>query len=299
MRLLVRSLAVTVASVVLAAACASPPAPSEAPTLAATRSAAPSAAPSSSAGAVAFPPDTYASVLPEEIIFHTKPGLTDADEPFELVLIGGDDVLVLDAPTEIDGVEWYPVTPAADVLGGGAYDVGWIPAVGEGGVPTIKPRTVDCPPIPATHEQLLGYFESGYMHYGITCWSGAPITIQARLGTTTSRCEEEREWTWDPGWLGTCRAAPQTLTPIDPEFPDFFFHPSWQPGVDLGIAPEPGTELADQPIVEVTGTFDHPAARTCRNRLLDEDSTVPEPDPVRTVFLCRVLFVVTSMREVG
>jgi hypothetical protein len=298
MRLLVPSLAVTVASVVLAAACASPPAPTEPAASAAAQASV--AAPSQSAEAATFPPDTYARVLPEELIFHTKPGLTDEDEPFELVLIGGDDVLVLDAPTTVDGVDWYPVTPAADVLGGGAYDVGWIPAVGEGGVPTIEPRTVDCPPLPATDVDLMGYFGNDHMYYEITCWRNTPITFQARLGTGTSRCEEEQDWTWDPGWLGTCRGAPHSLAPVDVEFADIsWFYPSWQPGVDLGIAPEPGTEFADQPIVEITGTFDHPAARTCRNRLLDEDSTVPEPDPVRTVFLCRVLFVVTSMREVG
>ena len=123
MRLLVRSLAISVASVVLAATCAGPPGPTEAPASAAPRSAAPTTSPTATAAAITFPPDTYARILVDEIILHTEPGLTDEAEPLELVLIGGDDVLVVDAPTEVDGLDWYPVTPAADILGGGAYAV--------------------------------------------------------------------------------------------------------------------------------------------------------------------------------
>ena len=42
--------------------------------------------------------------------------------------------------------------------------------------------------------------------------------------------------------------------------------PIWAPGVDTDLGAVPNARLADMPLVEVTGMFDHPDAQTCRNR---------------------------------
>jgi hypothetical protein len=73
-------------------------------------------------------------------------------------------------------------------------------------------------------------------------------------------------------------------------------HPAWSPDVDLSFAPDVEAPPEAWPKVEVTGLFDHPAARTCR--LSDESTSSPAPDPAMTILECRDQFVVTSMREV-
>ena len=42
--------------------------------------------------------------------------------------------------------------------------------------------------------------------------------------------------------------------------------PIWAPGVDTGLVRDFDTPIEDWPIVEVTGMFDHPDAKTCRSR---------------------------------
>jgi len=74
--------------------------------------------------------------------------------------------------------------------------------------------------------------------------------------------------------------------------------PTWAPGVDTSFGAAPNTSLTDMPLVAVTATFDHPDARSCTNRLANEDAEMPEPDPAQTVLLCRMRLVVTSMREI-
>ena len=74
--------------------------------------------------------------------------------------------------------------------------------------------------------------------------------------------------------------------------------PAWAPDVDTSIAAPPNASLEDMPIVEVTGMYDHPAARTCRNRLDHDDPEFTEPDPAVTILECRWTFVVTSMQKV-
>lgn len=132
----------------------------------------------------------------------------------------------------------------------------------------------------------------------LTCLSGREITFKARVAQPEARCGVAMPWGVDPTWFDPCTADETYLVPVADMDGWAAIYPAWDPGVDTRIAAPPNATLEDMPIVEVTGMFDHPAARTCRNRLNQEDPDFPEPDPAQTIVACRLKFVVTSMEKV-
>jgi hypothetical protein len=290
MRLLVRSLVVSVASVVLAAACASPPAPTEAPVSGASRSAAP---PTAVRDPIVIPTDTYARIdapgVPVRAIPGASPDRTKQEGPLPIGLL----VYVVEGPVTVDGVDWYlvasTVTPDQDQF----YPSGWAPAVGEDGVPAFRSETVDCPPIPADIESVIDLRKQGVMYFEVACFGREEIGLEARLGQIDSDCWEP--WGVDPEWLD-CESPAPYLIPLAPDADDPLIYPAFAPGVDTGAAPHPDA-LGPLPIVEIKGMFDHPAAQECRNRLNYESD--PEPILALTILGCRTRFVVTAMRAIG
>ena len=125
------------------------------------------------------------------------------------------------------------------------------------------------------------------MYYEIACFGGDEITFQARIGSSEVGCDVDPPWGVDPVWLDPCK-GPTYLEPIEALANSWRLVPTWSPGIDTSLAGQYGDPPEDWPIVEVTGTFDHPAAQTCRNRLnYDEPPSYPEPDPAYTILGCR------------
>ena len=282
------------------AGCTTTPPVTDGPVVASTP-APPSAAPTTGTpGPAALEPDSYARVLPAELQIRSHPGDPEDPESLEVPLEEGVLVVVVDGPVPVDDIDWYQVQPTHLVDHATNYPFGWIPAAAADGTPWLEPASVECPPMPASHAEMMSLFDTeDRMYYEITCLGGTETTFEARLVTPTEAdCEFGAPWTWDPGWLAPCRGAPQVLAPLDPEFSDFWMGAAWQPGVDMRMAPPSAVAPEDAPIVEVTGAFDHPAARTCTPRLL-EGAAGELPDPAQVVLWCRTNFVVTAMRAIG
>ena len=207
-------------------------------------------------------------------------------------------MVVLDGPVQASGYDWYLVQPTIPRATAVQYPFGWVAAAGKDGETWLQPRTPGCPGLPASVEQL-GELKETARFLEIACFSDRTFAFQARVGLPEAQCGTEPPWGVEPAWLDSCRSsgAPEFLS-VDPPY-GLAYRPSWAPGVDTGMARSGVGRPEDWPIVEVKGKFDHPDARSCRNRLNYEGSDWPEPDPAQTVLSCRIQFVVTSMREVG
>jgi len=248
--------------------------------------------------AVPIPSDTYARVVTNDLRVRSEPGVSDDSIKLEPLLQHGTRVVVLDGPVQASGYDWYLVQPTVPSDTAEAYPFGWIAAADHDGEPWLQPEADNCPPLPASAEELGELNQVASLFYEITCFRGQDITFRARVGLPEAQCGTEPPWGIDPAWLDSCRSsgAPELVSIDAPG--GTWLRPRWAPGVDTGVVLNDATLPENWPIVEVTGKFDHPDAQTCRNRLNYDDSGWPEPDPARTILTCRMQFVVTSMREI-
>ena len=244
---------------------------------------------------VPIPADTYAEVVTDDLRVRSKPGVSEDSQKLEPLLQSGQLLVVVDGPTSASGYEWYQVQPVTQ------HDTdtptppfGWVAAASKDGEPWIEPKTVTCPAAPTDPYGLTNLKAEGTMHYGITCFSGQEMTIEARLGIPEIMCGAEPLWLVEPAWLDTCISSGYTLVPL--EIAEAYYTPAFAPGVDLSIAGRAEDDFEDWPIVEARGMFDHPAALTCRNVSSYNPDVYPEPDRALTILGCRSQFVVTSIR---
>ena len=84
------------------------------------------------------------------------------------------------------------------------------------------------------------------------------------------------------------------LTALSGAYADPYFDAVFAPKVDLRKLPKYGIEPKTWLKVQVTGQFDHPAARTCRGVKEDTDPTVT----AEIVLMCRNVFVITAIKAV-
>jgi len=280
---------------------ASPPIAGVGPSATAAATPSQSVEPSASepGDSVPFPPDTYARVITDDLRIRSKPGVSEDSTKLEPLLQKGVFVVVLDGPVQASGYDWYLVQPTIPRATAVQYPFGWVAAAGKDGEPWIQSRTPGCPPLPKTAEQLDELYPGRYMFPGITCFGGQSTSFQARLGVHEARCGAEPDWGIDPPWFDQCGNDESYLLPLEAPHDYAGVTPVWAPGVDTDLGAVPNARLADMPLVEVTGMFDHPDAQSCRNRPNIDDPHEPEPDPALTIMRCRAKFVVTSMTAVS
>ena len=246
------------------------------------------------ADSVPIPANTYARVVTDDLRVRSKPGVSDDSKKLEPLLVRGGLVVVLDGPVQASGYDWYQVQPTYSFEQETAYPFGWVAAADKNGEPWIQPEVVKCPARPTTLDEFSHVFEIDHLYYEITCYSGKEISLTGWLTTPSEWCGLGAETVVEPLWIDECGTAPNYLVDVAGEEWDKSLHPAWSPEVDLSIAPPAESSPEEWPLVEVTGQFDHPAARTCRP--LDDDPDRWAFEPVEVV--CRRRFVVTSMQQV-
>jgi hypothetical protein len=275
----------------LAARASLSPAPSDAPAV----------EPSPSIGAThvaGVEPGLYAEVVAGNLRIRSKPRVSDDSEKLEPLLQEGIRLLVIEGPVEASGYDWFHVQPSGYDKAGHNYPSGWV-AAGKAGEHWIKPFEFDCPPVPEDVEgltELNPWLAHLDLYYRISCYGGVEIVFTARLEQQAAPCTGEASWAIEPAWFGEgCSGYHHGLVSLKS------YHReggAWAPEVDLSMAAEPGAPPEDWPTVEVTGQFDHPAARTC-TRTSNLEGTPDYRLPALTILDCRTQFVVTSMREVN
>ena len=268
--------------------------PSPTPRAAATAEPSPSIEPTHVAG---VEPGLYAEVVANDLRIRSKPRVSDDSEKLEPLLQDGVRLLVIEGPLEASGYDWFHVQPSGYDKAGHNYPSGWV-AAGKNGEHWIEPFEFDCPPLPKDVESLSASSPTHArldLYYRISCYGGVEITFNARLEQQATACTGEASWVIEPAWFGDCVGYHHGLVSLTS------YHRGagavWAPDVDLSIAAEPGAPPEAWPTVEVTGQFDHPAARTCK-RVPNQEDTPDYRLPALTILDCRTQFVVTSLREV-
>ncbi len=270
------------------------PSASPAPTVAPT-DAPPTEAPSQPAADLAA--DAYARVVTNDLRVRSKPGVGAGSQQLEPLLDDGTQLFVIAGPTPADGYDWYLVEPIVG-FEGSALPSGWVAAADKNGEQWIASDAVSCPETPSDVESLALLNETERDYFEVTCFGGTPISFEARLGSPEAQCGIEVPFGTDPTWFDPCQQDGHFLVPADGSTEVALFS-AWEPGVDLSLAPEPGASPSSWPVVQVTGTYDHEAARTCTSRQNYVEAGVEAPEPARVVLECRTRFVVTAIEPAG
>jgi hypothetical protein len=254
------------------------PAASAAPSVVVTP--APTATPT--APAQKLGPDTFAVVVTDDLVIRSQPGISEDSAVYKPNLGRREQLYVLDGPVRRSGYDWYEVMP----LSAEVEDTGWVAAASKAGEPWIKPlaSAAACPTRPSTVTEL-DALPSGVR---LACLSRVPISVRAQLA-------------------GCGVDLPDAM--YEPEMFNGFYDPNaeelvpimlGEPGTDpceldrqLQLIIDPATVSAAEvrigDVAELTGLFDHPAARDCVFVSFLVDERQPEPE------WCRPQFVVTHI----
>ena len=192
----------------------------------------------------------------------------------------GTSLFVVGGPVSASGYTWYGVAPllpsTADLRSG------WIASASLQGAPWIEVTALECPPEPTDVQGLLDL----PLGARVGCFAGQPITIQARL--VECNCDVNGG-SYDPAWFGWGGRTGLLVDPSKTEAPASTA--DWL-AVLLDPAGEHPDELPLGEVVEVTGMFDHPAARACLYQGPENAPPAPTDD-------CRYRFATTSLVAQG
>ena len=221
-------------------------------------------------------PDSIAVTLSDGVRVRSRPEVSETSTKYEPLLPAGTSLFVLGGPVAGSGYDWYEV--AAVTFSGLEAASGWVAAGSRDGVAWLEPGTVECPPVPADFTALAALTRGERL----ACFGGAPITVRARI--VPCYCDIDAG-AIQPEWFGFGNGQPLFLVeptastaPSDPR--DWII-------LHLDPAGQHPDPLPVGELVEVTGMFDHPAARDCMLAMFDEPS---RPTPA-----CRFAFAVTSL----
>lgn len=245
-------------------------------------------------------PGLYAKVVADNLRIRSKPTVSDDSEKLEPLLEDGIRLLVIEGPVEASGYDWFHVQPSGYAKPGQNYPAGWV-AAGKDGEHWIEPYAFDCPPVP-TDVDGFGDLNPAQAkldyYYRISCYGGLDVTFTARLEQQAAPCVgSDLPYAIEPDWFGDCSTGYHHGLVALNSYHRGVGH-AWAPNVDLSIAAGPGAPPEEWPTVEVTGQFDHPAAKTCQ-RVPNVEDTPDFRLPALTILDCRNVFVVTSVRELS
>lgn len=207
----------------------------------------------------------------------SAPRVSDESQKLTPLLPLGTQLYVLDGPVSASGYAWYEIVPLDSRL-----PSGWVASADRDGEPWITLGDFGCPPVPTDVESLAALPPG----VGLLCFPRTPITVEARL--IECNCDVDGPW-YTPGWFYLASGSPTLLvepdvTTVPPNFADWFV-------LNLDPAGEHPDVLPVGQIVEVTGTFDHPAASSCTRTEMDGEPVSSQG--------CRLAFAVTRLFVFG
>ena len=281
-----------------------PPSPSLSPSALVTPTATASAAPSPSASKPApsptpargIPRDSFVQVVTDDLRVRSKPGIGTDSVKLEPLLWKGALAFVIRGPVKASGYEWYLVEPLGEVDLSTHPDppqLGWVAAAAKSGERWLDRTSFGCDPNPLRAlDADFDWPPSNMVALG--CVGNTPQHFVAGIGARQEQCGVEARWTITPSWLDPCAPRYVLVDESPHDYTDLRTLPIViDPAVRFSRLStlKPGTFLA----VDVTGHYDHAAARTCRARLR-AGAEGPTPPVDLVVRRCRTEFVVTALR---
>lgn len=208
----------------------------------------------------------------------SAPSLDDAVSlKYAPLLPGGTELFVFEGPTAASGYDWWHVVPTAFRLGGPGH--GWVAGASREGEPWVQPTRIDCPPTPTN----LGALRTLTDGMAVACFARKPITVRARL--VSCNCDMDGPPV-EPPWLGISAEPILLVDPTETGPPD-----RTEDWYQLHVDPNARvTSLPVGQVVDITGTFDHPAAADC---VVTDFDGQPMPSVA-----CRFVFAVTALEVV-
>ncbi len=239
----------------------------------------------------AIPPDSIVKVVSDNLRVRSAPRVADDSIKLEPLLKVGDRLFVVGGPVVADDYEWYEVEPV-NIDGKRAWFTlpsGWIARGDHDGTPWVAADKPHCPAEPVDIDALAA------MHSleRLACFGDRPLAFRAVVmgeGPPTA-CDASAD-------QGPCVAGPDWLAGVL----------GWQAyngtGVDTG-SPTSGPSLTIDPagsvrpgdlpngrVVEVEGSFDHPAAAECTAGAAPSGEAALTPEAAK--LQCRTRLVVTK-----
>ncbi len=236
-----------------------------------------------------FARDTIVEAVVSDLNLRDAPGLSGG-------ILGslpmGAPSVVIDGPVRADGFDWYEIHALGLSMGTGCEEpyltepfncpgwVGWAAAAGSDGRPWLVEDDYPCPSWPQT--KLTEVFVYGVPQFaGLACYGGEERTLTGfypeippdGLGGACGEVPDEIYW------LGCNLGYEQVVLGTT----DGFFSSAF-----ILAVPPAVTMPARGQWIEVTGSYDDPAAADCTFGTLPEVS----------VFRCRTQFVVSAVRAV-
>ena len=227
----------------------------------------------------------HAKTIEPNVRVRTEPGLGDDSTKLVPLLAEGARFYILDGPVEASGYDWFYVRTNGHDEEGRAFPDGWI-AAGKDGEAWIKPIKLECPATPTNIDALRKLASE----YRLSCFSGVDITINARVEQTGFECAPY-DAIQPARFFGCTTEFHHNLAALNSihRFDEFALAPDVEP---IAAAPRSPPEM--WPTVELTGHFDDPEAKTCRNTSNETDVYLQ----AITKLHCRNIFVITSMHEI-
>lgn len=236
-----------------------------------------------------FALDSIAVTVSDRLLVRSKPGVSKDSKKLAPLLPLGTRLFVLKGPVSASGYDWYLVQPLS-----GAGPAGWVAAGDRGGEPWLEVAAVTCPAQPD-----LVTLAATDPHVALSCYGARRLTFPGRLGGFDGlACPDTGPLieTIDPAWLDPCSVM-DSLFPLVGEPNPGYFDATFDPAIDRATLPAYGENAEIWTKVEVTGQYDHPAARMCRSSTTPAGSRPPRPEAV--VLACRSRFVITSIHVVS
>jgi hypothetical protein len=224
-------------------------------------------------------PDMVAVVVTNNLVIKDEPGTGKRSYGSKPWLQRRDQLYVLRGPVRASDYDWYEVMP----LSAKFVDTGWVAATSKSGRPWIKPLAAapDCPAVPSTVADLKAVSPG----LALACFSGVPITVRAQFGGCTP---DNVDAMVTPLMFNQSYGPDVRIVYGDPGPNPCQWDESKEEewGYPLYLDPAalpPGQEVPMGKVAEVTGVFDHPAARQCSWDL--EGGVYPDPAGCRQKFL--------------
>jgi hypothetical protein len=220
---------------------------------------------------------TFVNSIVDALRVRTLPLIAPESSQVEPLLPRNTIMYVVDGPVAASGYSWFQVVPVISR----SLPYGWIAMASRDGERWIEPTDFRCPPTP-TNVRALSHLS---LAVGLACFARIPITVRARV--VACGCDIDGP-PMSPDWFSSASGSPELLVDVGETRPPAIGE-DWL-ALHLDPKAELNADLTLGAIVEVTGMFDHPAAKTC---------TVTEEGVPTTSLLCRMTFAVTKLTTIG
>jgi hypothetical protein len=244
-----------------------------------------------------FEPDSIARVVTNDLRVRSEPGTHEGSRKLEALLDEGTFAYILDGPAWADGYEWYRVHPyAATSPDGAPPEVGWVAAADKNGELWLDDARVTCSEVTGVSSLVR---QDAKVFGTMWCHGDRPLSFEAWITTfDTPPCFEmdPPEWRIEPDWLDPC--ADNYVELGEATIPQGEGVPiGARLGPAVAVDPDAFPQPGDTHLVEVTGQFEHPEARTCTAEPAVAVPSAPAPDADLVVLACRARFVITSLER--